>query len=147
MLPARNRLTSSDEFSFVVRRGRRAGRPRLVVHAWWPDLPTRGDRDGGRAPAARDETEPTRREPPRVGFVVSKAVGKNAVVRHRVARQLRHLVRERLAPLPAGTLVVVRALPQSANAPSQQLGADLDAAFRKLRLVGADVDKPPTGSQ
>jgi len=147
VLPARDRLTSSDEFSFVVRRGRRAGRPRLVVHAWWPDLSAGGDRAGGRAPAARDETTPTRRDPPRVGFVVSKAVGRNAVVRHRVARRLRHLMRERLAGLPAGTLVVVRALPPAANAPSRELGADLDAAFRKLRVFGAGAEHPPTGSQ
>lgn len=66
----------------------------------------------------------------RVGFVVSKAVG-NAVVRHRVTRQLRHLVRERLHTVPAGTLVVVRALRPAAGSTSGELGADLDAALRK----------------
>lgn len=146
MLPARDRLTSSDEFSFVVRRGRRTGRPRLVVHAWWPGLPVRDVRSGGRATAERDDTTPTRRDAPRVGFVVSKAVG-TAVVRHRVARRMRHLMRDRLAALPAGTLVVVRALPPAANAPSRELGVDLDAAFRKLRVLGADAEHPPTGSQ
>lgn len=70
-----------------------------------------------------------------------------AVVRNRVARRLRHLMRDRLQPLPAGTLVVVRALPPSATAPSRELGADLDAAFRKLRVFGADGEHPPTGSQ
>lgn len=68
-----------------------------------------------------------------MGFVVSKAVG-NAVVRHRTTRRLRHLMRDRIPALPAGTLVVVRALPPAANASSRELGADLDSALRKLRL-------------
>ncbi len=70
---------------------------------------------------------------PRVGFVVSKAVG-NSVVRHRVSRRLRHLVRDRLDRLPPGSALVVRALPASADATSAQLGGDLDSALRKLGL-------------
>lgn len=68
-----------------------------------------------------------------MGFVVSKAVGV-AVVRHRVARRLRHLMRDRLPDLPAGTLVVVRALPPAADASSRELGTDIDAALKKLRV-------------
>jgi ribonuclease P protein component len=69
-----------------------------------------------------------------VGFVVSKAVG-NAVVRNRVKRQLRHLTRERLGTLPAGSLVVVRANPAAAVADS--LATDLDSALATLlRQVG-----------
>ena len=67
----------------------------------------------------------------KVGFVVSKAVG-NSVVRHRVSRKLRHVVRDRLALLPAGSSLVVRALPASAEASSADLGADFDAALRRL---------------
>ncbi|GAA4856850.1 ribonuclease P protein component [Saccharopolyspora rosea] len=111
----------------VVRRGRRAGRRRLVVHAL----------SAGQSPEADANAAPTRESSPRVGFVVSKAVGV-AVVRHRVSRRLRHLMRDRLAELPAGTLVVVRALPPAADASSRELGADLDAALRKLRLVASD---------
>lgn len=87
-------------------------------------------------PEAGGRTAPTRESnaSTRVGFVVSKAVG-NAVVRHRVSRQLRHLVRDRLHLLPAGTLVVVRALPPAAHVDSGELGADLDAALRKLRVL------------
>ena len=75
---------------------------------------------------------------PRAGFVVSNAVG-GSVVRHQVARRLRHLVRSRLAELPPGTGVVVRALPPAAHASSPELAADLDAglrtALRKLNGV------------
>jgi ribonuclease P protein component len=59
---------------------------------------------------------------------VSKAVG-NAVVRNQVRRRLRHLVRPRLAELPAGALVVVRALPAAALSAYAALGADLDTAL------------------
>jgi ribonuclease P protein component len=67
-------------------------------------------------------------QPARVGFVVGKAVG-GSVVRHRVQRRLRHLMRTRLGSLPAGALVVVRALPAAACASSAVLARDLDAAL------------------
>ena len=70
---------------------------------------------------------------------MSKAVG-GSVVRHAVARKLRHLVRPRLAALPAGSRLVVRALPASATATSDQLGADLDAGLeRALRKAVSDA--------
>jgi ribonuclease P protein component len=54
------------------------------------------------------------------------------VIRNRVVRRLRHLTRARLAELPDGSLVVVRALPASAAATSIDLGSALDHCFRKL---------------
>ncbi len=121
MLPKRHRLTRPEDFTAVFRGGaarsvtrtRRAGTPLLVVH--------RADRSHrGSGPA-------------RVGFVVSKAVG-NSVVRHRVTRQLRHLVAARTDQLPGGTDLVVRATPAAAGASSQALGAALDdAVARALR--------------
>lgn len=112
MLPAGVRLRSSEDFRRATR-GLRAGRPTLVVHA----LP--------RAHSGDDTS-------PRVGFVVSKAVG-GAVVRNRVKRRLRHLVAARLAeqPLPDGTLVVVRALPLAAAA-TDSLAADLASAWDQV---------------
>lgn len=67
---------------------------------------------------------------PRVGFVVSKAVG-GSVVRNRVQRRLRHLVRAELEHLPAGSSLVVRALPASAAASSVRLGRDLAACLAR----------------
>jgi ribonuclease P protein component len=67
----------------------------------------------------------------RAGLVVSRAVG-GSVVRHRVARRLRHLVAPRLATLPAGSLLVVRALPPAAGASSAELADDLDAGLRSV---------------
>jgi ribonuclease P protein component len=75
---------------------------------------------------------------------VSKAVG-GSVVRHAVARRLRHLVRPRLASLPIGSRLVVRALPDAATATSDQLAIDLDAALERAlrkstRNAAAAVD-------
>ena len=113
MLPADARLRRSEEFRAVMRGGVRAGRRRLVLHA----LAESGERT-------------------KAGFVVSKAVG-NSVVRHRVTRRLRHLVAARLGTLADGCALVVRALPPAANASSRELGSDLDAALRRLKLTGA----------
>ncbi|WP_344263056.1 ribonuclease P protein component [Streptomyces sodiiphilus] len=125
MLPSENRLRRREDFATAVRRGRRAGRPHLVVHL------SRGTpRD--RTVAHRDpHVSAGEAPPPRAGFVVSKAVG-NAVVRNRVQRRLRHLIRDRLSRLPAGSLVVVRALPGAGAASHDQLARDLDAALERL---------------
>jgi ribonuclease P protein component len=124
VLPAAARLTNSQDFGLVVRRGRRAGRPRLVVHA----LTSSADTTASTAPTWTDASRT------RVGFVVSKAVG-NSVVRHRVSRRLRHLVADRFVRLPPGVGVVVRALAPAGTASSAELGVDLDAALRRLGLV------------
>lgn len=107
MLPAAHRLRASRDFTSVVRAGRRAGRPLLTVHL---------------------DTEGTGRS---AGLVVSKAVG-NSVVRHRVSRRLRHLLAARIAELPEGTRLVVRAAPAADQASSADLGADLDRALARL---------------
>jgi ribonuclease P protein component len=114
VLPASARLTHRAEFASTIRRGRRAGRSRLVVH-----LHVAG-------------TDPSTAHTPRAGFVVSKAVG-NAVVRHRVSRRLRHLVADRLDALAPGSSLVVRALPPSAQATSAELARDLDSALAAAR--------------
>ena len=120
MLPDRARMRSSEEFRRVIRRGRRAGRPRLVAHLLPAEPGTTGD--GGQT---------------RVGFVVSKAVG-GSVVRHRVQRRLRHLMRDRLLVLPPGSLLVIRATPDSAAASSAALGDDLDRALQRLLRAGTE---------
>ncbi len=115
MLPAGSRLTHRDDFGTAVKRGRRSGRSRLVVHLY-----------------AASGTGP-----PKAGFVVSKAVG-GSVVRHRVARRLRHLVAPRLHTLPPGALLVVRALPPASASSSAELAEDLDAGLRSsLRKLSA----------
>ena len=113
MLPAPARLRRREDFTLAVRRGSRAGRGTLVAHYLSPDLAAVGTPTG------------------RVGFVVGRAVG-NSVIRHRTVRRLRHLVRDRLDRLPAGSILVIRALPPAAGADSAGLGRDLDAALARL---------------
>jgi ribonuclease P protein component len=71
---------------------------------------------------------------PRFGLIVSKAVG-SAVVRHRVARRLRHMCARVTADLPAETDIVIRALPGAADAGSDELLRQLRGALRKLGVA------------
>ncbi|GAA4688189.1 ribonuclease P protein component [Nocardioides nanhaiensis] len=125
MLPPAHRLTDPGAFRAAGRRGARGTSRTVVVHVL----------DQGAAPAAVGQA--VDEASPRVGFVVSKAVG-GAVVRNRVKRRLRHLVREQLDGTPSGCVVVVRALPAAAQASHGQLGRDLHRAWsRALEARGA----------
>lgn len=106
MLPRPLRIRRADEHRHVARDGRRASVGAVTVHLLRVE-------DG----------------PPRAGLVVGKGVG-NSVDRHRVSRQLRHLVAPWLAELPPGTLVVVRARPGAAGA-AEDLAGDLGAAMTR----------------
>jgi len=77
--------------------------------------------------------------PPRVGLVVGRSVGP-AVTRNRVKRRLREILRARLAELPDGSVLVVRALPPAALARSSALAADVDAGL--ARLLAAKPVRP-----
>ena len=100
MLAPSQRIGHSRDFSTAVRQGRRVRRGNLVAHI---------------APS---------QQATRCGFIVSKAVG-NSVIRHRVTRRLRALCREQYAKLPAGSIVVLRALPGAATASYGALREDL----------------------
>lgn len=117
MLSAERRLRRAHEFEHTVRRGARAGRTLVVVHA---------------AAAPADGWSPAR-----AGFVVDRRVG-GAVVRNRVRRRLRHLMATRLERLPKGIWIVVRARPAAASASGAALARDLDAALaRAVERTGA----------
>jgi ribonuclease P protein component len=122
VLPAQARLRRRPEFTAVVRSGRRAGRPTMVLH-YLPERPAHaagGPPSGDARPAGA-----------RAGFVVGKAVG-NSVSRHRVARRLRAVVRDQLHRLPPSADLVVRARPEAATAGSDLLRRDLTAGLDRL---------------
>lgn len=96
----------------MLSRGTRAAAPTMVVA-----LGRLEDEPGG---------------PPRVGFIVGRAVG-GSVVRHRVVRRLRHLAAGMVDQVPVGWGLVIRALPPAAQATSAQLGGDLEVCMRRLR--------------
>jgi ribonuclease P protein component len=120
VLPQQMRMRRPDEFRRTLRSGRRAGGAAVAAALLLPAgaVPT----DAG----------------PKVGFVVSRAVG-SAVVRNRVKRRLRELMRRRVAWLPGGCLLVLRAHPAAAGARQADLAADLDLVLGRLlrRQVGA----------
>ena len=135
LLSAHTRLTRREDFATAVRQGRRAACGAVVVHL---------ARASAGFPAGDTVPSPVLGHP-KVGFVVGRTVG-GSVVRHRVQRRLRHLLRERLATLPAGALVVVRALPAAAGASSAALGDDLDGALRRL-FGSRTVSAPSLGGR
>ncbi len=110
MLPAVARMRRRTDFATAIREGSRFGRSLVVGH-----LCVRGSTD----------------EPPRVGFIVNRAVGQ-AVVRNRVRRRLRHLAAGYLQSLPRGSLLVLRANPRAATAKQADLAAELDVVVRAL---------------
>jgi ribonuclease P protein component len=95
----------------------RVAQPDLVVHT----LRQTADEDG-----------------PRIGLVVSKAVG-NAVERHRVARRLRHIARTFVHELEPTDRVVIRALPGSTDAISARLEKELRTALGRALSKSAAV--------
>jgi ribonuclease P protein component len=122
MLPQQSRMRRPDDFRRVLRAGRRAGGSVVAGHLLLvgSDGPVRSG------------------DPAKVGFIVSRAVG-SAVVRNRVKRRLRELMRRRVASLPGGCLLVLRAYPAAASARQEDLAADLDLVIGRLlrRQVGA----------
>jgi ribonuclease P protein component len=115
VLPSGHRLRESADFTAALRgsggaAGVRFGSRLIVVHA--------------------NSTDARAGLPPRVGFVVSKAVG-GAVVRNRTKRRLRALMAARITRIPAGTDLVVRANTVAAQANSHELGAELDLLVGK----------------
>lgn len=110
MLPKQHRLLRTRDFTRVRRRGRSAGDSLLVLYvlpARSPDL--------------------------RVGFSVSKKVGK-AVTRNRVKRVMREIARRDLNRIRPGQDLVFIARPAAAAASF----ADMDAAMsRALQKTGA----------
>jgi len=110
VLPARYRLRSSADFAAVFRGARGAGGSRsgsqlIVVYA--------------------NSTDARAGQPPRIGLVVSKAVG-NAVVRNRTKRILRALMSTRAGQLPDSLDVVIQAKTAFPGTPAASVAKDLD---------------------
>ena len=97
MLPAALRLSATSEITATLRAGRRYANQYFVLHV-----------------VKTNDTNA------KFAFAVNKKVG-NSVVRHRITRQLREVVQQNLPLVPAGSHVVVRALPQIRDANFVQL--------------------------
>jgi ribonuclease P protein component len=104
MLSAPNRLRSSKDFARTTKTGHRVTTPTLVLYLLTHD---------------EFSTEP------QFGLIVNKSIG-GSVDRHRVARQLRHALRDRLSSFPHHTQIVVRVLKKVDN-----YIPDLDSALER----------------
>ena len=108
MLPASARLRKSSDISAVMKSGAKFSAKLVVLHV------------------TQSSSEHTK-----VAFAVGKNVG-NSVVRHKVTRQLRHAIAPLIANFPAGSYVVVRALPEASQASFSQLSENLKFALSKV---------------
>ncbi|MFV0432812.1 MAG: ribonuclease P protein component [Leucobacter sp.] len=108
MLARSNRLTRGSDYKTVVRRGTRCAGAHTVSHVL--------------ASSEHDSV--------RFGFIVSKQVG-TAVVRNTVRRRLKAVCAEALSGVRAGTDVVIRALPSTANADYSALRAEVHRCLRR----------------
>ncbi len=107
MLPKRHRLTRSRDFARVRRSGRSCGTPLLALYVL-----------------------PTRSPDVRVGFSVSKRVGK-ATIRNRVKRLMREAVRRQLQTVRPGHDLVFVARTASAGASYHQVAETVAHALQK----------------
>lgn len=123
MLPSQYRMRRSADFGATVKQGRRAVQPDVIVYS--------------RVACDRRTETPgvSAAMPPQVGLIIAKSVG-SAVDRHRVARRLRHVARDVLGDLDQGEHLVIRALPSSNGAKSDELRTQLRAGLRSVHRSG-----------
>ena len=108
MLPNSARIKSSSDFARATKSGRRVSNNSLIGYIYSSNS----------------------NNPAKLGLIVGKSVG-NSVVRHRIARQIRHAVREKLNLFPTGTLFVVRAMKKPENA-FKETETLLEKVFEKV---------------
>lgn len=94
MLAKTSRLTKSDDFARATKSGIRFSSANFVGYLY--------------VNIGSDE-------PARAGLIISKSIG-GSVVRHRLARKIRHCLRDHESLLPTGGLLVIRGLNKSAMA-------------------------------
>ena len=114
----------------MMRGGRRCGRHDVVVHINAPPRFVGSGALSDDSPVLGLVPDPAG---PRFGLIVSTAVG-NAVIRHRVARRLRHVAGGLAGDIDPAADIVLRALPGAATATSSDLQAQIESALKKLGM-------------
>ncbi len=89
MLPKNARMTTSVDFARATKSGIRVTTENFVGYLYISPV--------------------TNQDLPKCGLIINKSVG-GSVARHALARKVRHSVSPNLAKLPAGSLLVIRAL-------------------------------------
>ena len=123
MLAKTARLTESGDFARATKSGLRYSTTNFVGYLY-----------------------PTgQKQPARAGLIISKNVG-GSVTRHRIARQIRHVLRETYTQLPEGSLFVVRALhnpqtPQNNKQPRSNQEVQTSDVASEVRKIVTNVVK------
>ena len=99
MLPKNARLTLSTDFARATKSGIRVTSENFVGYLYIH-------------PAT--ETKPEISTSPKFGLIINKSVG-GSVVRHTLARKLRHAAAPQISKLPNGSLLVIRALAKNSS--------------------------------
>ena len=111
MLPNSARIKSSSDFARVTKSGRRTSTDSLIAYL----LLNQSNSGSNLNFNSNSNLNHKKDDNPKLGLIISKSVG-NSVVRHRIARQIRHASFNYLSLLPTGSLLVIRAMKRSNNA-------------------------------
>jgi ribonuclease P protein component len=96
VLPKKARLTTSEDFAKATKSGLRLTSENLVGYLYI-------------SPVANNSNNESNEQPVKCGLIINKSVG-GSVMRHRIARQLRHDLAPKIDTLPTNSLFVVRVL-------------------------------------
>ena len=99
MLPKNARLTLSTDFARATKSGTRVTSEHFVGYLYVN-------------PASETNTDIS--TTPKFGLIINKGVG-GSVVRHGLARKLRHAAAPQISKLPNGSLLVIRALAKNSS--------------------------------
>ena len=108
MLPKNARLTASADFARATKSGTRVTTDNFVGYLYLSPV--------------------TNQDAPKCGLIINKSVG-GSVVRHTLARKLRHAVAPQISKLPTGSLLVIRAL---AKNNFDSVGVEVEKLISKL---------------
>ena len=120
MLPKNARLTSSEDFARATKSGLRVTSENFVGYLYI-------------SPAATSANESVSAK---CGLIINKTVG-GSVVRHGLARKVRHSVAANISKLPQGSLLVLRALSKKDS--GQPISLEIDRLIEKLLERAAKI--------
>ena len=122
MLPAANRLREGKDFARTTKIGVRATSPSLVLYVL------------NNISSNLDPSQPYLVRKPRVGLIVNKSVV-GSVIRHRISRQIRHLMAQELIQFSENSIIVIRVLRKTDDF-SNDLSNCLNNVKKKMAVLG-----------
>ena len=117
MLPKNARLTSSEDFARATKSGLRVTSENFVGYLYISPAATSANESVSETVSAK------------CGLIINKTVG-GSVVRHSLARKVRHSVAANISKLPQGSLLVLRALSKKDS--GQPISFEIDKLIEKL---------------